>query len=196
MRSNALIVVDMLYDFIDGSLACHNAQAAVQRAKKHIEEYTSVDSVDEDGIADTMPVIFICDHHPKNHCSFKENGGIWPPHCVIGTRGAEIHDDLKPFATEELTFFKAFTPDADAYSGYGSCNSAGQTLAEVLELMGITDCIITGIATEYCVKETVEDLFKAGYKIHILFDSLGCVNNDEAAKVLKALQAEGMEILM
>lgn len=100
INDSVLIVVDMLYDFIDGSLACANSGNAVANTLDFIKK-----TRDED-----LPVLFIRDHHPANHSSFKENGGIWPVHCVAGTRGGEIHEDLRPYADEDLIFDKDAMP--------------------------------------------------------------------------------------
>lgn len=83
MKENrALIVVDMLYDFIDGSLACQEAEKTVSATLAFIEQ------------KHPYPILFIRDHHPANHSSFAEYGGPWPPHCVHGTHGADIHESL------------------------------------------------------------------------------------------------------
>ena len=96
VNDSVLIVVDMLYDFIDGSLACANAGNAVDNTLEFIKK-----TRDED-----LPVLFIRDHHPADHSSFTEYGGTWPVHCVAGTHGGEIHEKLKPYADEDLTFDK------------------------------------------------------------------------------------------
>lgn len=86
MRNSALIIVDMLYDFIDGSLACLNADQAVAETLKFIDAQTKGQGGEDHEILDTFPILFIRDHHPADHSSFKEQGGIWPSHCVAGTR--------------------------------------------------------------------------------------------------------------
>ena len=96
MNNSALVVVDMLYDFIDGSLACQNADKAVQETIRFIDRQTKGQGGEDHEILDTFPILFIRDHHPADHSSFKEQGGIWPTHCVAGTRGGDIHKDLVP----------------------------------------------------------------------------------------------------
>ena len=81
MRNNALVVVDMLYDFIDGSLACHNAETAVAETLKFIDAQTKGQGGEEHEILDTFPILFIRDHHPADHSSFKEYGGIFSMSC-------------------------------------------------------------------------------------------------------------------
>ena len=194
MKNNALVVVDMLYDFIDGSLACQNAENAVKETLKYIDTQTKGQGGEEHEILDTFPILFIRDHHPADHSSFVEFGGTWPSHCVAGTRGGEIHADLLPYACEELTFDKGCDKAVEQYSGFEGVNSAGQTLGEILELLDTTDVYVCGIATEYCVRNTCEDLLKAGFKVHILKDCLAYVELEGHLKSLKEMAEEGIGI--
>lgn len=194
MRNNALVVVDMLYDFIDGSLACQNADKAVSATLKFIDTQTSGQGGEEHEILDTFPILFIRDHHPADHSSFKENGGIWPPHCVAGTRGGEIHEELKPYASEELTFDKGCERSLEQYSGFEGINNAGQSLGEILELLDTTDVYVCGIATEYCVRNTCEDLLKAGFKVHLLKDCIAYVDLEGHIKALAEMAQEGISV--
>lgn len=194
MKNSALVVVDMLYDFIDGSLACHNSDSAVAQTLKYIDSQTKGQGGEEHEILDTFPILFIRDHHPADHSSFKEQGGIWPSHCVAGTHGGEIHHDLQPYVNEELTFDKGCDRTTEQYSGYEGVNNAGQSLGEVLELLDATDVYVCGIATEYCVRNTCEDLLKAGFKVHLLKDCLAYVDHEGHVKALEEMKAEGIEI--
>ena len=194
MRNSALVVVDMLYDFIDGSLACQNAESAVEQAVKFISSQTKGMGGDEHEILDTFPILFVRDHHPADHSSFKENGGTWPAHCVAGTHGGEIHEELRPYVNEELTFDKGCEKSKEQYSGFDGMNEAGQTLGEILELLDTTDVYVCGIATEYCVRNTCEDLAKAGFKVHLLKDCIAYVNHDGHLKALEEMAAEGIHI--
>ena len=194
MRNSALIVVDMLYDFIDGSLACNNADNAVKETLKFIDSQTKGQNGEEHEILDTFPILFIRDHHPADHSSFKEFGGIWPAHCVAGTHGGDIHKDLMPYVKEELTFDKGCDKSTEQYSGFEGMNSAGQSLGEILELLDTTDVYVCGIATEYCVRNTCEDLLKAGFKVRLLKDCIGYVDLQGHAKALEEMSAEGISI--
>lgn len=194
MRNSALAVVDMLYDFIDGSLACQNAGNAVKATLDFIDSQTRGQGGEDHEILDTFPILFIRDHHPADHSSFKEQGGIWPAHCVAGTRGGEIHQDLVPYASEELTFDKGCDKAVEQYSGFEGTNNAGQSLGEVLELLDTTDVYVCGIATEYCVRNTCEDLLKAGFKVHLLKDCIAYVDLQGHTKALKEMAAEGISI--
>lgn len=194
MKNNALVIVDMLYDFIDGSLACANAEEAVRQTLRYIDSQTSGQGGEEHEILDTFPILFIRDHHPADHSSFKENGGIWPAHCVAGTHGGEIHSSLKPYAKEELTFDKGCDKAVEQYSGFEGVNNAEQSLGEVLELLDTTDVYVCGIATEYCVRNTCEDLLKAGFRVHLLKDCLAYVDHEGHVKALDEMDAKGISI--
>lgn len=194
MRNSALVVVDMLYDFIDGSLACQNADQAVKETLKFIDAQTKGQGGEDHEILDTFPILFIRDHHPADHSSFKEQGGIWPSHCVAGTRGGEIHEELQPYACEELTFDKGCNKEKEQYSGFEGENEAGQSLGEILELLDTEEVYVCGIATEYCVRNTCEDLLKAGFKVHLLKDCLAYVDHAGHLKALEEMRAEGIRI--
>lgn len=194
MKNNALVVVDMLYDFIDGSLACQNAENAIKETLKYIDSQTKGQGGEEHEILDTFPILFIRDHHPADHSSFVEYGGTWPTHCVAGTHGSEVHSELLPYVCEELTFDKGCDRDAEQYSGYEGINAAGQSLGEILELLDTTDVYVCGIATEYCVRKTCEDLLKAGFKVHLLKDCIAYVDHDGHLKALKEMAQEGIGI--
>ena len=194
MTNKALVVVDMLYDFIDGSLACLNSEDAVRQTLEFIDSQTKGQGGEDNEILDMFPILFIRDHHPADHSSFKEQGGIWPPHCVAGTRGGEIHEDLKPYACEELTFDKGCDRNTEQYSGFEGVNNAGQSLGEVLELLDTTDIYVCGIATEYCVRNTCTDLLKAGFKVHLLKDCIAYVDYSDHLKTLEEMASEGISI--
>ena len=194
MHNSALVVVDMLYDFIDGSLACKNADNAVRNTLAYIDTQTKGQGGEAHEILDTFPILFIRDHHPADHSSFKEQGGIWPVHCVAGTRGGEIHQDLAPYASEELTFDKGCDRNTEQYSGFEAVNNADQPLSEVLELLDTTDVYVCGIATEYCVRNTCEDLLKAGFKVHLLKDCIAYVDIDGHKKAIEEMAAKGISI--
>ena len=194
MTNKALVVVDMLYDFIDGSLACLNSEEAVRRTLEFIDSQTKGQGGEDHEILDMFPILFIRDHHPADHSSFKEQGGIWPAHCVAGTHGGDIHEDLLPYVSEELTFDKGCDKSVEQYSGYEGVNCAGQPMGEVLELLDTTDVYVCGIATEYCVRNTCEDLLKAGFKVHLLKDCIAHVDHDGHLKALEEMAQEGISI--
>lgn len=180
---SAHVVVDMLYDFIDGTMACHNGQKAAVAARGFIKAHPE------------MPVLFVCDHHPADHYSFKDYGGIWPMHCITGTRGAEIEEGLAGYATEELTFYKGEDAGTEQYSGFEGANTSGETLDDKLQELGVRRVYVSGIATEYCIKATCSDLLAAGYEVCLLTDALAYVDEDGHEKAIAEMDGMGIKML-
>lgn len=180
---SAHVVVDMLYDFIDGTMACHNGQKAAVAARGFIKAHPE------------MPVLFVCDHHPADHSSFKDYGGIWPMHCITGTRGAEIEEGLAGYATEELTFYKGEDAGTEQYSGFEGANTSGETLDDKLQELGVRRVYVSGIATEYCIKATCSDLLAAGYEVRLLTDALAYVDEDGHEKAIAEMDGMGIKML-
>ena len=180
----AIVVVDELYDFIDGSLACKRSDECVKNSEVLLK----------DAAAKGTPIFFVCDCHPADHSSFVEQGGPWPPHCVNGTRGGEIADELKPFVTEDKVFLKGTNQAEEQYSGFEGVNKAGASLNDALKALGIKKVTVIGIATEYCVRNTAEDLLKAGYEVSIPENALACVDEDGHVEAVAAMKAEGINI--
>ena len=105
----SLIVVDCQYDFIDGSLACENAESAVKRIIRYIND-------------NDLRVFYSMDWHSRYNRSFKVNGGIWPEHCVQGERGARIHEDFFKLVekdearpSDENVFYKGMDDEIDVW---------------------------------------------------------------------------------
>ena len=184
----AHIVVDVLYDFISGSLACAHAREAIESIVAQINANPQ------------QPVFYVCDAHPTQHCSFAEQGGLWPVHCVKGTQGQNI--DAAFYAqirTPEHQpnsgniFEKAFTAEADAYSGYEAQDVEGRYLHQVLA-PGQT-VLVSGIATEYCVFETAKDFLKAGFRVQVLQDGLAYISSEGHQKTLEQMKEMGIEVV-
>ena len=110
--------------------------------------------------------------HPKNHSSFTEQGGLWPSHCVVDTKGVEFHPDLN--IDEKMSFIinKGTEVDKDAYSAFD-----GTGLDMVLPGIDVKRLFVCGLATDYCVKATVLDALKMkGLKVYLLTDAIKAVN--------------------
>lgn len=195
MKDNALVVVDMLYDFIDGNMACIAADKAVAGTLAYIEEATAGTDPDNSGVRSIFPILFVRDSHPADHSSFQEQGGPWPSHCVQGTHGADIHEALAPYAAEDLCFYKGMKREEEQYSGYEGTNPAGQRLHEVLDLLEIREVVLCGIATEYCVYNTAKDLLDAGFRVSVLRNGLACVDLAGHEATLVRMQQEGMKLI-
>lgn len=153
-----LILVDLQGDFIDGSLAVAGAKDIIDRINDYIKLF--------------LRKVFTQDWHPANHCSFVEQGGPWPPHCVAGTPGADIYNAINTGTYLDIAIYKATTQDTDAYSGF-----EGTDLENILNAVNKDGALfICGLATDYCVKFTVLDALKTGRKVYVLTDACAAVN--------------------
>lgn len=151
----ALIVVDIQKDFCPGgALAVKDGDAVVPVLNRYIKLFTKAKS----------PIIFTRDWHPSDHSSFKSQGGTWPPHCIQNSEGAKFHPDLQIPPEGEIVS-KADKRD-EAYSFF-----KGTDLAEKLHQRGIMRLLVGGLATDYCVKETVLDGLKNGFEVYLLEDA-------------------------
>ena len=117
-----------------------------------------------------LPIFASRDWHPPNHCSFREQGGIWPVHCVMDTKGAEFHPDFH-LPSSTIVISKATDTKKEAYSAF-----EGTTLDERLRKTGVKRLFIGGLATDYCVLNTVRDAIKRGYAVCFLMDGIRAVN--------------------
>ena len=168
----------MLYDFIDGSLACANSGNAVANTLDFIKK-----TRDED-----LPVLFIRDHHPANHSSFKENGGIWPVHCVADSGGSHSHAALDTHLVDAW-FRKGL--HAAAYSGFEGATDDGTPLAAWLRSRDVTDVDVVGIATDHCVRATALDAVGAGFTTRVLLDLTAGVAEPTTVAALAQLEEAG-----
>lgn len=149
---DALIVVDVQNDFLPGgSLGVPHGDEVVPVLNRWIEQARERD----------VPVFATRDYHPPDHCSFRERGGPWPPHCVQGTHGAELAPGLK--VPREALVHKATDRDREAYSGFD-----GTDLDERLRAQNVRRVFVGGLATDYCVLNTVKDARRLGYDVVLL----------------------------
>ncbi|ROR32589.1 isochorismatase family protein [Inmirania thermothiophila] len=160
-EGDALIVVDVQNDFLPGgALAVPAGDQVVPVLNRYAEQFAAAG----------LPVFATRDWHPADHCSFRDQGGPWPPHCVAGTEGAAFAPGLRlPQGTEVIS--KADTPERDAYSGF-----EGTDLAERLRRRGVRRVFVGGLATDYCVFNTVLDALGEGFETWVLGDAIRAVN--------------------
>lgn len=181
---DALIIVDVQNDFLPGgALAVPDGGAVIPVLNAYIG------AARKNGV----PVFASRDWHPADHCSFKAQGGIWPPHCVAGTAGAAFAPTLELPAKVEVVS-KAQSRDRDAYSAF-----EGTGLAETLRGAGIQRLLIGGLATDYCVLNTVRDAIRSGFEVLLLADAIRAVDvkphdGDEALAEMLRLGARGIAL--
>jgi nicotinamidase/pyrazinamidase len=160
-RGDALLIVDVQNDFCPGgALAVPDGDAVVPVLNQWIAKAE----------AGGIPVFASRDWHPKDHISFTQRGGTWPPHCVQGTPGAAFHPDLRlPPAVGIVS--KAEDPERDSYSAFG-----GTDLAERLRRAGVKNLWIGGLAQDYCVRATALASIKEGFNTHVITDATRAVD--------------------
>lgn len=158
MNKKILVIVDAQFDFANenGTLYVHGANVSVKKIIEFINLHKE----------EIEQVIFTMDNHPKDHCSLKINGGIWPEHCMQGTDGQKILPELiKACEDNDLPYKnlkKGEKPDVLDYTAFSHSRKVGNTII----LKSSTDTltvyndkfIICGFAGDYCVKDSVADL--------------------------------------
>jgi nicotinamidase/pyrazinamidase len=130
------------------------------------------------------------DWHPPDHGSFKQQGGIWPVHCVQGTVGAELHSGLDRERLD-VVVDKGQDPGADGYSGFEATR-----LEDLLRAHGVDRVTIGGIATDYCVKNTALDALRLGFGVTIDRDAVRGVEVEpgDSERALDEIRAAGGDV--
>jgi|DewCreStandDraft_5_1066085.scaffolds.fasta_scaffold00111_15 nicotinamidase/pyrazinamidase len=166
MPEEALIIVDVQNDFCPGgALPVPEGDKVVPVLNEYIRRMKARGAV----------IFASRDWHPQQTKHFKEFGGVWPPHCVQGTKGAEFHPELR-LPEDAVVISKGMDPEQDAYSAFQAVTPEGTPLAEALRRLGVKHVYVGGLATDYCVKATTLDALKAGFKATLLVDASRGVN--------------------
>lgn len=178
-ESDALVIVDVQHDFLPGgALAVPDGDAVVPLLADWARKFHD----------HGLPVVASRDWHPPDHCSFEAAGGPWPPHCVAGTPGAELHPDLRlPEGVRIVD--KAQTPDKDAYSAF-----EGTDLDAWLRQRGVKRIFMGGLATEYCVLNSALDALQNGYELVVLQDAVRPIDAAQGDAALDSLQEKGASL--
>jgi nicotinamidase/pyrazinamidase len=162
----ALLVVDVQNDFCPGgALGIHGGHKIIPILNKCIKFFEK----------ENLPIIVTRDWHPKVTKHFEQFGGVWPEHCVKGSPGAMFHPDLE-LPKDAMVMSKGMDPEKDSYSAFHAIDSSGMALENILELFGVTEIYIGGLATDYCVKYSALDALKDGLNVLILTDAIAGVN--------------------
>jgi len=177
-QKSVLLLVHLQNDFCPGgALAVPGGDEIIPLANACIEFFN------QKGFS----IVLTRDWHPSNHCSFKEQGGPWSVHCVQGSLGSQFHPELRlPPGT--LIVSGATNPKKEAYSGFD-----GTTLEDRLEDVGAETLFVLGLATDYCVKQTVLDACQRGFRVVVLADGVRGidVHPGDAQKALTEMDAAG-----
>jgi nicotinamidase/pyrazinamidase len=158
----ALVVIDVQNDFCSGgTLEVPDGDAVVPVINRYMEKFASRG----------LPIYASRDWHPETTKHFKAYGGVWPVHCVQGTKGAEFHGGLK-FPEGTVVITEGDTPDKEGYSCFEGRDPEGRDFGELLRSGGVDHLYIGGLATDYCVRATALDALKEGFKVTLLTDAV------------------------
>jgi nicotinamidase-related amidase len=197
-----LVIIDFQHDFANpkGSLYVNGSELVEDELVKYIYTNKSIDEV-----------IFTIDWHSPKHCSFKNNGGEWPSHCIQFTEGAGISKKLMNACIDKGLRIKVFKKgNCDTEEEYGAFdvvslyNDGGIYRFSVNNITGSSqqfidnsDIEICGIALDYCVLNTAHNLAKysseLGINVTLLKDYCPCIGDKEAA--LKEIENFGVKIV-
>ncbi len=159
----ALLVIDMLNDFVKGSLKVPEAEAIIPKIKELI------DACRVKGV----PVVYVCDSHVKGVDKELE---IWGPHAVRGSWGAEVVDELKPTPNDFVVLKRR-------YSGFFETD-----LDLLLRELGVETVVLTGVATEICVQHTAADAFFRGYRVIVVKDATAGLTRESHERALEYMR--------
>jgi len=181
---DALLVVDVQVDFLPGgALAVPEGDKVIPSVNQYIHVFSEAG----------LPVYFTRDWHSHDHLSFKVNGGLWPSHCVADTAGALFPKELYLPPDNKYIISKGVKREFDAYSGFQDT-----PLLALLQERGIRRVFVGGLATEYCVKNTVEGALNLGFTTIVLEDAIRGIEltPGDCGKVLEGLLASGAIAMM
>ena len=156
-----LIIVDCQNDFITGTMSVKGAKNSVEEIKKFIKNHSK----------EIEKIIFTVDWHPYNHSSFKKYGGLWPHHCVQYTPGACIEPKLLKFVQSyEINYDviqKGTIEEIEEYGAFSdiqfsSDNFGTRVYLDISEANPDSDFVVCGIAGDYCVKATIQNMLDGG----------------------------------
>ncbi|MCR5038090.1 MAG: isochorismatase family protein [Bacteroidales bacterium] len=196
LPNRLLIIVDPQVDFTTGSLATANGPKAMDYLAKKLGE---------NAWKNYGWIIVTQDAHPANHCSFVEQGGVFPPHCVQGTEGMNVYASLLKVldglmsngSNIQIHFMqKGDLADKEEFSIFQN-ERAGAKLRDVIESNKFEGIDICGIATDYCVYETTKDLisFYPAKQVRIVTNCLAAVDESDTklADLMKDNGIKGIE---
>lgn len=181
MTKRALLVVDVQNDFCPGgALAVARGDEVIAPLNDLINEF----------LARGEPVFKSRDWHPEKTKHFAAQGGTWPVHCVQNTSGAEFHEQL--IDDPRIQVVSKGLGDTDCYSAFDETD-----LREQLQQLGVEEVWVGGLATDYCVKSTVLDGLKLGFRVRALADAMRAVNVNpgDGEQAIEEMRRAGAEIV-
>ena len=159
--NDALLLADIQGDFLPGgALGISGGDDIIPILLRYLHRFH----------VQGLPIYLTRDWHPPNHCSFRNQGGLWPVHCVAGSSGSLPPPSFETPASAVI-IYKAIDPGQEAYSAFEHT-----ALDRHLRAIGVRRLFIGGLATDYCVLNTVKDARALGYDVCLLMDGIKAVN--------------------
>ncbi len=182
-RHSVLLLVDPQNDFFPGgAMGIPKGNNLIPVINSYIKHFSR----------QGWSILATRDWHPANHCSFSEQGGPCPTHCVQGSRGAQFHSELV-MPPGMMVISKGTDPKKDARSGF-----EGSSLGDRLEDLNVKTVFILGPATQDCLQQTVLGACKIGLQVVVLGDAIGGIGHstDSLLEIYKtgALQATASDL--
>jgi nicotinamidase/pyrazinamidase len=180
-----LLVVHMQNDFCSGgALPVPNGEQIVSALNRYIA----------DSVAQGVTVYASRDWHPLVTKHFKAYGGLWPAHCVQGTAGARFHPNLRLPPTV-IVVTTGDDPEREGYSAFEGHTPEGKPFLADLQERRIHHLYIGGLATDYCVRQSVLDALSAGLQVTVLEDAIAGIDRDGSARALIEMRKRGAEVV-
>jgi nicotinamidase/pyrazinamidase len=189
-RETALLVVDVQNDFADpaGSLYVREGEAVVPVADDQIRAAEEAGAV----------IVYTQDWHPASTPHFEKDGGLWPVHCVQDSWGAMFHPDLRVVGD----VVRKGSQGEDGYSAFSvrdplSGNTAPTVLQQLLAERDVGRIVICGLATDFCVVETVADARRLGYPVDVVREGIRAVDREAGAgdRAIQRMREAGAELV-
>lgn len=156
-QRSALLLVDLQNDFFPGgALGIPEAGGLIQTVNTYIRQFSR----------NGWPILATRDWHPPNHCSFQEQRGPFPAHCVQGSRGAQFHSELV-LPPGMMVISKGTNPTKDSASAFEE-----SSLEERLEDLRVNTVFILGVGTKDCILNTVLNACQKGLRVIVLKDAV------------------------
>ncbi len=181
----AFVIVDVQNDFCEGGSLAVSGGGAVARG---LTEYLRRHRGDYELVVATRDYHVDPGAHFAAEPDFRDS---WPAHCVAGTEGAELHPELDREVVDEV-FDKG--RDTAAYSGFEARSASGRLLGERLREAGIEELDVAGIATDYCVRATVLDALKEGFRVRLLGNLCAGVAPETSAAAVEEMTSAGAAV--
>ena len=154
----ALLVIDMLEDFVRGKLKVEAATTIIPNIRQLVEAARRA----------RIPVVYVCDAHEPGDPELQ----LWGPHAMKGTKGAQVVEELKPQPSD-------FIVEKKTYSGFFQTN-----LHQILQQHCVDTVVLTGLVTDICVQHTAADAFFRGYKVWVVRNATVAIDEESHQQAL------------